>query len=432
MKKSKFQVLVKIFALFLLIRGFHLFIELFTPTNINSNNVTRKIKDKSSTSFDPIKYRYGSCQSLQEKILSIINIDKSNWSITVLNSKGKVIASVNGNIPRVPASNQKLITTAFALDQLGPQFKLSTKLNRTLNGTYEIYGQGDPDFGTKQLRELINAIYLDNQNYLLSRTPIKIILYEEPRSNWWPDGWLDSDRREYYGAAITRLAINSNATDISIVNPNYNIKSLIENQLISLGHIPSVQFKRERRHSKWFPPKTTLENISSAPMISLMSLSNSESHNFTAEVLLRNAAKTWDLKKATYRLSNWLKSNRIKSSSFFVADGSGLSRNNRITTNSLAKILYRMKGHKYFKYYYSSMALSGYRGTLTSNYTDPVLNGKFLGKTGTLKGVRSLSGVLLEEDQYIYISVIANGALYPDNQIRNILLEISNNTPCSL
>lgn len=44
----------------------------------------------------------------------------------------------------------------------------------------------------------------------------------------------------------------------------------------------------------------------SAPMHNLLSLANTESHNFTAEVLLRQGAGSWDLGQAIQRQTLWL------------------------------------------------------------------------------------------------------------------------------
>ena len=63
----------------------------------------------------------------------------------MLNSDGDILGDVNGGVPRIPASNQKLISTAFALDRLGPDFRLKTRLIQRPDGSLELNGEGDPD-----------------------------------------------------------------------------------------------------------------------------------------------------------------------------------------------------------------------------------------------------------------------------------------------
>ena len=78
------------------------------------------------------------CAPLQASLLRSLGRSKAAWSVSVVHPSGALIGDVNGGLPRVPASNQKLITTAFALDRLGPDFRLKTKLLRRPDGTMEI------------------------------------------------------------------------------------------------------------------------------------------------------------------------------------------------------------------------------------------------------------------------------------------------------
>ena len=74
--------------------------------------------------------------------------------------------------------------------------------------------------------------------------------------------------------------------------------------------------------------------VNSAPIYMLLNLANAESHNFTSEILLRNSSYSWDPSISSLKLSNWLISKGIKSSSLNISDGSGLSRNNLTTTET--------------------------------------------------------------------------------------------------
>ena len=49
-----------------------------------------------------------------------------------------------------------------------------------------------------------------------------------------------------------------------------------------------------------------LHEETSAPMHALLSLANTESHNFTAEVLLRQAADHWDVRAASALAHGWM------------------------------------------------------------------------------------------------------------------------------
>ena len=68
------------------------------------------------------------CPDLQRAVVSAVGGSTAPWSISVLDDRGQLVADVNGTVARIPASNQKLISSAFALDRLGPDFRLRTQL----------------------------------------------------------------------------------------------------------------------------------------------------------------------------------------------------------------------------------------------------------------------------------------------------------------
>ena len=93
-----------------------------------------------------------SCPALQQRIASAVGGEASVWSVSVADSRGRLLADLNGARPRIPASNQKLISTAIALDRLGPDYRLTTRLWRQPDGTLQITGEGDPDLDLAQLQ----------------------------------------------------------------------------------------------------------------------------------------------------------------------------------------------------------------------------------------------------------------------------------------
>ena len=175
-----------------------------------------------------------------------------------------------------------------------------------------------------------------------------------------------------------------------------------------------------------------LHEESSAPMHNLLSLANSESHNFTAEVLMRQAAGTWDLRQAQIRTQQWLVSQSLPMQGVQMADGSGLDRANRLTSRFLTALLLRMEQHPFGRNYLASMAVAGQRGTLRNLYNGSSLQGQFYGKTGTLTGVRAISGVLLTGDGPRYVSAIGIGAGNPNTVIGQVLRTVQVTSLCPL
>jgi len=108
------------------------------------------------------------------------------------------------------------LASAFSLDTLGPYYTLNTSLKEMNDGSLYIEASGDPDFDKRHLEELINDLNNTNYNPDLK---IPIIVKSSSPKNWWPSSWSYSDRKEEYGAPITKYSIASNASINSLNNP---------------------------------------------------------------------------------------------------------------------------------------------------------------------------------------------------------------------
>jgi serine-type D-Ala-D-Ala carboxypeptidase/endopeptidase (penicillin-binding protein 4) len=93
------------------------------------------------------------------------------------------------------------------------------------------------------------------------------------------------------------------------------------------------------------------------------------------------------------------------------ADGSGLSRDDRVTARLLVDLDRHMMGSHHAETWRSLMAVMGESGTLRDRLTGTVAAGRFHGKTGTLRDVVALSGTVVGDDGTRYhLAVIANDA----------------------
>jgi len=367
------------------------------------------------------------CQPLQQTIRSVLGPQIGAWSITVLDENGALLADVNGTVPRVPASNQKLISTAFALDRLGPDFRLRTRLLRHPDGSLEIVGEGDPDLSIAEIQRFAMVALGEGGSRSINtpETSIRLLVREEPKRRWWPSDWEQADRTYAYGAPITRLALTSNALSSAVMNPAARLQRILDSTARQQGGRLSMVMVDHEQRERGAPiagdATVVLHSEDSAPMHALLSLANTESHNFTAEVLLREAADDWDVNRAALANSRWLQAQGVSTAGLRIRDGSGLSRGNRVTSRTLAELLLRMGQHPMASYYQASMAIAGQRGTLRRLYRGTPLEGRFWGKTGTLRGVRTLSGILETADGPRYVSMIANGASTPNTVMGKVL-----------
>jgi len=134
------------------------------------------------------------------------------------------------------------------------------------------------------------------------------------------------------------------------------------------------------------------------------------SDNLLAERLARLSAQS-----AGYPLNNkgvdkvfhlLLDHFQIDSSKLVVADASGLSKQNRITAQMMAELLYKMHKEEKFAPVYASLPVGGVSGTLRNRFitTAPSAVGLIRAKTGTLNGTATLAGFVQSTDrEYVFV-----------------------------
>jgi len=313
-----------------------------------------------------------------------------------MNDNGTLISSYNGEFPRLPASNLKLFSSAYVLSKYKLNNYLKTSLLKNKNNYY-LVGQGDPDLNYKDIIKLISNV---ERNKVINFNIVEI-----NSELYWPKGWTNIDKLYEYGSPITTLAIESNYNTFDDI---YALKSFIKNYLNNKYLDAKVKIKfSESEKNFYLKDAIEINKIYSNPIRSLLTLINSESHNFTAESLFKNASNTWN-DNDYIKLKNWLRNKGLPVDNAYFADASGLSRNNRITSNLVVLFLDKMRYSNDFKAYQSTLSIMGVRGTLAKRFEDSELSGKFYGKTGTLSNVFALSGFLYKKDKPIIISIIQN------------------------
>ena len=319
-----------------------------------------------------------------------------SFSVSIINNKGEIISAYNEDVPRLPASNQKLFSSAYVLSKYKLNNNLKTSLFKNKNDYY-LLGQGDPDLNYEHIIELISNV---KENKIINFNIVEI-----DSKLYWPNGWTNTDKLYEYGSPITSLAIESNHNKYDDI---YALKNFIKNYLKN-------KFPNSKIYIDFFDSEKTfyLKNIKeinkvySTPILSLLTLTNSESHNFTAESLFKNASNTWN-DNNYIKLKRWLENKGLPATNAYFADASGLSRKNKITTKLVVLFLDKMRYFNDFKAYQSTLSITGVRGTLAKRFVNSELSGKFFGKTGTLSNVFALSGFLYKNEKPIIISIIQN------------------------
>ena len=94
-----------------------------------------------------------------ERLVESAPVDKGEWGLLIVDATtGQTLFARNADKYFVPASNMKLLTTALALDKLGPDYRFRTTIetNGTLGadgklvGDLILVGRGDPNLSNRK------------------------------------------------------------------------------------------------------------------------------------------------------------------------------------------------------------------------------------------------------------------------------------------
>jgi D-alanyl-D-alanine carboxypeptidase/D-alanyl-D-alanine-endopeptidase (penicillin-binding protein 4) len=157
---------------------------------------------------------------------------------------------------------------------------------------------------------------------------------------------------------------------------------------------------------------------------------NSNSQNFYAESILRvlGAEKSGEGSFAggAKAVEAFLASKGLPRDGVVVADGSGLARTNRVTAQLLARLLRYMSTRKEGALYLGSLAVSGESGTLTRRLAGAATKGRVFAKTGTIRGVSTLSGYVVSKSGKRYaFSLLSNNTGAGRGVIDSVVTEIA-------
>jgi D-alanyl-D-alanine carboxypeptidase/D-alanyl-D-alanine-endopeptidase (penicillin-binding protein 4) len=161
----------------------------------------------------------------------------------------------------------------------------------------------------------------------------------------------------------------------------------------------------------------------SQPLSSLAGYFMKVSQNFYAEMLLKTighvAGRVGSTAEGRRVARETLTSWGIPADAFVMNDGSGLSRYDYTTADTVVAMLRhiwldeRLRGP-----FVAALPVGGHDGTLDTRMRGTILDGRVEAKTGTISNVRALSGYLeTTSGERIVFSIIANNFTAPTSQI---------------
>jgi D-alanyl-D-alanine carboxypeptidase/D-alanyl-D-alanine-endopeptidase (penicillin-binding protein 4) len=130
----------------------------------------------------------------------------------------------------------------------------------------------------------------------------------------------------------------------------------------------------------------------SPPLSALITTINQNSDNLYAESLFNQLLLSTSPQSASTFWQERLQTLGIAEAPLRVKDGSGLSRQNLISPQTLVQLLTALNPSPHGLTYRDSLPVAGRSGTLKNRFLASPLSGKVRAKTGTLTGVVTLAG----------------------------------------
>jgi serine-type D-Ala-D-Ala carboxypeptidase/endopeptidase (penicillin-binding protein 4) len=391
--------------------------------------------------------------------------------ISITDAGGKKIFSFNDTACLIPASNQKLLTGSCGLLLFGSDHRFKTRFykkgrveNGILQGNLVIRGNGAIEFTARYTDDFERKKEILGSQLDEFARKIKSAGITRIEGNVIVDGsaWSDMACNTHYPAAGS-VTFNENTLEIQVahkkaatipetvshfkliavektggqekmlVNGKPSDKILVNTSADSTNYwridtISAENYYRENIvHALEQRGITITGNdfnneageellfeLEGIPVSEYVYRMFTDSDNVRAELLFLNLGYSL-YGKANYgnaraACGSLLKKNGIWPDNGSITDGSGLSRENRISAKSLTRLLGFMNTNKNREVFRNSLAVSGRTGTIKDKFSAQELTGRIHAKSGTLDDALTLSGFAETEKGDALFSFLANHA----------------------
>ncbi|MBX3095861.1 MAG: D-alanyl-D-alanine carboxypeptidase [Fimbriimonadaceae bacterium] len=375
--------------------------------------------------------------------------------VCVTDDNGRVIYERNSNQRLTPASNEKILSVAYALAVLGPEFTPKTRIWKSETAIL-VDASGHPDLTSGQLKSAAGRLGTSS-----------VVKVKSAYDVGWPSTWEWDDLPHRYAPAIHSFSCDGGYFELFVQNGRAEalptaLASVIVRRGFSSGAL-DFQFNpvtgvgfiigtmpRSRtslgRFAQPKPPHIAAQYLSPGSVVTqtIEPLPNRSpeviiegtkigelakeclepSDNYLAEHLFLMAAG----KDSPLNSQNEYADARERMMKFYqtevglaaidmqLYDGSGMSRHNQITPLAITKVLNWARKQSWGPVFFTALADSG-EGTL-ANRLQTV---RFTGKTGTLNAVNALSGYLRRPDGSVWtVSLLMNQTVAPAVEIRRL------------
>lgn len=416
--------------------------------------------------------------------------------------RNDTLYSYNAGKLFIPASNQKLITGAVALQTLGAEFRFSTTVamrgtlaDGTLDGDLVLLGTGDPSVSDHMrgdamlvLRAMADSLAARGVRRVTGRLTSALDAFPDATLGF---GWSWDDLDYPFSAGVDELYLNEGFARViarggraagdtpsvttgpaqtfpavrvwatttsagsrprlSLMQDSSSAGTIILTGSIGAGAVDTLTITyrdqaaaylsalgealRERgiaveagvgaRPARFWgagtphaavpteTPHTALFSMESPPLREILRAFEKPSQNQIGEILFKTVGRSRtgvgsaDSGRAAVRtqLLAW----GALPDGFVARDGSGLSRHDVVTPETLARVLDAMRQHPSFPVFHDALPIAGVDGTIAGRMRGTTAQGNVHAKTGTLDMVRSLSGYVTTADgRRLIVVMLAN------------------------
>jgi len=324
----------------------------------------------------------------------------------------------------VPASTTKLLTTFAALARLEPGQRFATsavaegdRLVLVGGGDPYLTGrrvEGDPSVVRADLATLAKraARSLKASGVTTVTLGFDDSLFEGPAVNpAWPQTYVRDNVVTPIGALwVDRGMVDTHHPESTPrrTDPPRHAADLFAGYLRKAG----IKVRDEIARTTAPRSATPVARVESATVAQIVESTVRTSDDEAAEVLLRHVAiaagEPSTFEGGTRAVVTTLRAAHLDVEDLRLEDGSGLSRENRISPTTLVAVLRAALAEGRFAPVIDDLPVSGFSGTLAARFAHQA-HGLVRAKTGTLTGVHSLAGVALDDQGHpVVFAVMAD------------------------
>ncbi len=332
----------------------------------------------------------------------------------------EVVCAAGEETPLPLASNTKLFTTAAALDKLGPESTIQTKVltdgtvdaNGVLHGSLYLEGGGDPTLGTPAFYDSYLAGLGTNIFALvpqLKRAGIKAVtgrLYGDDTIFDRKRGVADSGyATSIYIGPLSGLDFNSGfAGNTSSSHFSSDPAKLATRTLDNSMRHSGIRVSPVIALAKTPADAKSVAVLHSAPLSQIVNTTDVYSDNFFAEMLEKLLGARFGGTGSTAAGARVVEEYaRGMGSDIHQVDGSGLTRTNLASPANVVKLLLGVRASGIGEEFIEDLALAGKEGTTAGRMKGTPAYGRCRLKTGTLTGVSNLSGYCFNPDGKVMV-----------------------------